>query len=262
MPYASAPGCEIYYELHGRKPGDAPAIVFAHGAGGNHLSWWQQVPHFRERYCCLVFDHRGFGLSRDDGGQGGAAFTDDLRALLDHAGIGRSTLVAQSMGGWTCLGLALQSPERVEGLVMCDTHGGTAAPEIAAAWSAALENAPALPPGVHPAVGARMTHEQPELAFLYAEIDALNPPRDRSQLAALLRDAGASTLDEAARLAMPVLCIIGEEDTVIPPPVVEIFARRVPTARIAHVPEAGHSVYFERAAAFNALLDSFLASAM
>lgn len=262
MPSAPAPGCDIYYELHGRKPAGAPAIVFAHGAGGNHLSWWQQVPHFLERFCCLVFDHRGFGLSLDQSGAGGAAFTGDLRALLDHAGIARATLVAQSMGGWSCLGLALQSPERVEGLVMCDTHGGTTSPEIAAAWSVALQHPTTLPPGVHPAVGARMAHEQPDLAFLYSEIDALNPPRERAQLAELLRDAGSPSLDDVARLAMPVLCIIGEEDIVIPPAVVEIFARRVPTARIARVPETGHSVYFERAAAFNALLDSFLASPM
>ncbi len=262
MPYASAPGCDIYYELHGRKPGDAPAIVFAHGAGGNHLSWWQQVPHFRERFCCLVFDHRAFGLSRDDSGAGGSAFTSDLRVLLDHTGIDRATLVAQSMGGWTCLGLALQSPERVEGLVMCDTHGGATSPEIAAAWSAALQHPPALPPGVHPAAGARMAHERPDLAFLYAEIDALNPPRERSQLGELLRNAGSPSLDDVARLGMPVLCIVGEEDVVIPPSVVEIFAGRVPTARISRVAEAGHSVYFERASTFNAILDSFLASPM
>jgi 3-oxoadipate enol-lactonase len=262
MPYASAPGCEIYYELHGRKPGDAPAIVFAHGAGGNHLSWWQQVPHFRERFCCLVFDHRGFGLSRDESSAGGSSFTSDLRALLDHTGIDHATLVAQSMGGWTCLGLALQSPERFEGLVMCGTHGGTTSEEITQVWSAALQHPPALPPGVHPAAGARMAHEQPELAFLYSEIDALNTPRERAELAALLRAAGSPSLDDVTRLAMPVLCIVGEEDIVIPPSVVEIFARRVPTARITRVPEAGHSVYFERAAAFNSILDSFLASPM
>jgi pimeloyl-ACP methyl ester carboxylesterase len=36
------PGCSIHYEVSGRGPG----IVFAHGLGGNHLSWWQQMAHF------------------------------------------------------------------------------------------------------------------------------------------------------------------------------------------------------------------------
>src|SRR5437867_2422060 len=119
MPFAPAGDADIYYELHGPTPSQAPALVFAHGAAGNHLSWWQQVPHFRDRYACLVFDHRGFGQSLEpEPGRGGAAFVDDLRLLLDHAGIERATLIAQSMGGWTCLGFALRYPHRVDRLVM------------------------------------------------------------------------------------------------------------------------------------------------
>ena len=47
----------LYYEIHG----DGPWMVFAHGAGGNSLSWWQQVPVFAPRYRCLVYDQRGWG---------------------------------------------------------------------------------------------------------------------------------------------------------------------------------------------------------
>ena len=36
-------GFSLYYELHGRPLGSAPAVIFAHGAGGNALSWWQQI---------------------------------------------------------------------------------------------------------------------------------------------------------------------------------------------------------------------------
>lgn len=31
-------GSERYSELHGDGP---TTLVFAHGAGGNHMSWWQ-----------------------------------------------------------------------------------------------------------------------------------------------------------------------------------------------------------------------------
>jgi len=34
MPKAKINDIELYYETHG----EGPAIVFAHGAGGNHLS--------------------------------------------------------------------------------------------------------------------------------------------------------------------------------------------------------------------------------
>ena len=42
MPFANINGIELYYETHGQ----GPALVFAHGGGGSHLSWWQQVPEF------------------------------------------------------------------------------------------------------------------------------------------------------------------------------------------------------------------------
>ena len=55
-------GIDLYYESHGSD--SAPTIVFAHGRGGNHMSWWQQVaaPPVGE-YRCITFDHRGWGAS-------------------------------------------------------------------------------------------------------------------------------------------------------------------------------------------------------
>src|SRR3712207_963135 len=92
MPFLTTGGARLYYETHG----SGPAIVFAHGAGGNHLSWWQQVPHFRERYTCVVFDHRGFGQSLDERPvEERPRFDDDLAALFDHLDLADVRLVAQ-----------------------------------------------------------------------------------------------------------------------------------------------------------------------
>lgn len=259
MPYLDRPNARIYYATHGPRPGDAPAIVFAHGAGGNHLSWWQQVPHFRDRHTCVLFDHRRWGASTEDpDGPGGAAFADDLRALMDHLGIEKASLVAQSMGGWTSLRFALQSPERVERLMLCDTHGGLSSPEVDGWAKATAENAAKLPSGVHPAVGERMYAEQPELAFLYEEIDALNRLK-RAEIFATIQQAGTVTPEEAVALSMPVMFLIGEEDIVIPPPFLEAAAKLVPGARVIRIPRAGHSAYFERPVEFNAAVESFLA---
>ncbi len=260
MPFAPVNSIELYYEVHGPKPGSAPAVVFAHGAGGNHLSWWQQVPHFMDRFTCVVFDHRGYGRSTDVPDRpGGAMYVDDFRALLDHAGIKRATLVAQSMGGWTCLGFALAHPERVERLLMCDTHGGLASDEITSIWRAALRAPEGQPrDGAHPAAGVRMHREQPELYFLYEEIAALNEERTGAEIMALLRAAGAPTVAEVSTLKMPVLFIAGDEDVLIPPAVLDLAAAAIPGARVERVTEAGHSVYFERAQQFNAILARFL----
>jgi 3-oxoadipate enol-lactonase len=260
MPFVTADTIQLYYEVHGLDPGTAPAIVFAHGAGGNHLSWWQQVPFFSQRFTCVTFDHRGFGQSQEpDGGPGGAAFVDDLRALLDHLRLERVSLVAQSMGGWTCLGFALRHPQRVHKLVMCDTHGGIASADIAQVWNAALQAMGGLPAGVHPAAGVRMAEEQPALHFLYAQITNLNPARSLTALGSLLSAAGAPTAAEVGALDVPVLFIAGAEDVVIPPRMLAIAAGYFRQARLEMVPAAGHSVYFERAATFNDLVGGFLA---
>jgi len=255
MPFLHRPGCDLYYEVTGA----GPAVVFAHGLGGNHLSWWQQVPHLAERYTCITFSHRGFGPSREDpGGPGPAAFVDDLGALLDRLGIGDVRLVAQSMGGWTCLGYALHAPERVRRLVMASTFGSLADPELDALLMARQPRSWGdQTSGVHAAAGERMGREQPALHFLYREIEALNAVDRATVLSGLiaLRTTPPAAL---AALAMPVLCVVGDEDVVIPPDSVAILASRIPGARLVRVPAAGHSVYFERAETFNRLLDEFL----
>ncbi|MCH8921208.1 MAG: alpha/beta hydrolase, partial [Chloroflexi bacterium] len=113
MATAEINGVSLYYQEQGK----GPAMVFAHGAGGNHLSWWQQVPVLSPDYRCITFDHRGWGLSLDGQDAGPAAFVEDLHALLDHLGIEQATLVAQSMGGLTCLGFTIAYPQRVRALV-------------------------------------------------------------------------------------------------------------------------------------------------
>jgi pimeloyl-ACP methyl ester carboxylesterase len=105
MAFMERDGFFLYYEDTG---GDAPAVLFLDGAGGNHLSWWQQVPAFAEEYRCLTVDQRGFGQAPDVAdGPGPAALATDALALLDHLGIARAGVIAQSMGGWAAVGLAV-----------------------------------------------------------------------------------------------------------------------------------------------------------
>src|SRR3954470_5003250 len=123
--YLDRPNCRLYYEVDG----SGPLLVFAHGLGGNHLSWWQQVPHFRGRYICVTFAHRGFApSSAPPGGPDPADYAGDLAALVDHLGVREVRIVAQSMGGWTALEFALAQPERVRALVLASTAGPIARP--------------------------------------------------------------------------------------------------------------------------------------
>jgi 3-oxoadipate enol-lactonase len=256
MPVARIHGADLYYERHG----EGPPLVFAHGIGGNHLSWWQQVPHFRDRYTCVVFDHPGFGRSALAPGE--QSFVDSLGELLDELGLDRVHLMAQSMGGRTCLGYTLRHPERVRALVMASTMFPLDLPEFGDWRRESGRSFKALAAqGIHAAIGATMAREQPLLAFLYQEISALNPPWSPSNPppgSVRVPDVGREAL---AGFATPTLFVIGEEDAAIPPRVLELAVAAVPGARAARFPRSGHSVYFERAAEFNRAVDGFLASA-
>jgi 3-oxoadipate enol-lactonase len=249
MAFMTKDGFRLYYEDTG---GNAPTIVFLHGAGGNHLSWWQQVPVLARQYRCISFDHRGFGQSLDaPNGPGSQAFVEDLKGLLDYLEIERAALVAQSMGGRTCLGFTLAYPERVSALVMADTTGGfsdTRMAQLRTEGEAALAG-PNPPPRTY---ARHFPQEQPAPAFLYEQIRALNPPRQEAAVP-------GPTAEQVRALPTPTLLIVGEHDVIAPPALMKMFQSYIPHARLAEVAGAGHSVYFETPAEFNRLVLEFFA---
>ena len=261
--YLDRPDCRLYYEVEGA----GPVLVFAHGLGGNHLSWWQQVPHFRDRYTCVTFAHRGFSpSSAPPAGPDPKDYPGDLAALIDHLGAKDVRIVAQSMGGWTALDYALAQPTRVRALVLASTAGTIArAPSLFAdadqlpAWekkanAAAAANQAA---NIHVAGGERLAREQPAAHFLYQEIDALSGI-DKVALRAKLGAGLVRPADELRKLNVPTLWLTGDEDIVYPPFLSDILAKMMPNAQVTQVNQAGHSVYFERPAEFNRIVDDFM----
>src|SRR2546421_979565 len=119
MPIARLNEAEIYFESYG----EGPAVIFVHGSGGNHLSWWRQIPTLSKHFRCVIFDQRGFGFSRPAAGRENATI-EDIGGLMDHLRIERAHLVGQSLGGRTCLGFSLADPARVNGLVLAATIAG------------------------------------------------------------------------------------------------------------------------------------------
>jgi 3-oxoadipate enol-lactonase len=252
---------EIHYEIAGQ----GPALVFAHGLGGNHLSWWQQVAHFAASHTCIAFAHRGFPPSSAVPGKTAPdAYADDLAALIQELNFKDVALVAQSMGGWTCLEYALRQPTNIRALVMASTSGALdfnrlENPEIKE-WVQRSPGALAdlRSRGIHPAGGERMVREQPALAHLYWQISEMAPASFREEVRERIRQQRTRMPSLLAQLPMPVLFITGDEDVVFPPAAGPALARLAPKGSAVRVPAAGHSVYFERAAQFNEIVGGFL----
>jgi 3-oxoadipate enol-lactonase len=149
----------------------------------------------------------------------------------------------------------------VRALVMACTVGTVTHPDIdrvLAAPEYAAAQADLVRRNISPAAGATMEAEQPAHQYLYQAIGRLRAGLDmeatRKKLFAM-RNTPASAL---AALTMPVLCISGEEDVLMPTPAIAALAKLFPRGRLARVPRSGHSVYFERAEIFNRLVGDFL----
>lgn len=260
------PDCTIHYEVTGQ----GPAIVFAHGLGGNHLSWFQQVAHFAPRYTCVTFAHRGFAPSSPiQGGPEPKDYAADLAALVAHLELKDVRVVAQSMGGWTAIEYALTKPRELKAIVLAGTTGTVDPQRIEEPERARLgpwlqsefSKMPGLfARGIHPAAGERMAREQPAQHLLYRHIDDQNAGLDKGTLGARLMAARTRPPKDLKQVACPILFVSGDEDIVIPPFAADAIARAVPGARVAHIQDAGHSAYFERAERFNANVEEFFAT--
>lgn len=259
------PDARIRYEA----TGEGPAIVFAHGLGGNLMSWWQQVAHFAPRYTCVAFSHRGFFPSTAPaGGPDPAAYAGDLAALVDELGLGDIRIVCQSMGGWTGVEYALLRPGRAKALVLGATTGSLdprqmREPERARLdpWKqeSAAARAALLARNINPAAGGRMAEEQPSLHHLYNHIYNLTQGFDREAVRAKLDAHRRRDPASFAAANCPVLFVPSEEDIVLPPFAAAAMAAVIPGAQVAPLPKAGHSGHFERALQFNALVEAFFA---
>ena len=257
-------GASLYYEVHGK----GPALVFAHGLGGNHASWWQQIPAFADRFTCVTIAHRGFAPSHDPAGMPDPArYAGDLEALLAHLKIDEVRLVGQSMGGWTMVDFALRNPRRVKALVLSSTIGtidGARLPgmtkEALAKWDqwARGERARLDSAGWYPPTGERMGREQPALALLYRQIGDMAASFDRNAMRKHLFALRTRKPEELA--ALPVLCVLGEEDVVINPALPRALAGALPKGALEVFADSGHSPYFEHAGRFNRRLAEFLSS--
>lgn len=251
MPTLTVENGKIYYESHG----EGLPVVLAHGVGGNHAIWYQQIPALSERYRVIAFDHRGFGNSIDEQGHGRSKFVSDLRSLLDHLEIERTALVGQSMGGGTCLGFTCAHPDRVAAMVMTDSLHGFVEPEaVQEIMDRARQDTDGLTQ-LERVLGSGTRLGDPVRSVLYRQINSFNAT-NRKNLKG--RFEPLYTPEQLAATGVPFLFLVGEEDVLFPAAAVREMHKQVNNSGYVEVKNAGHSVFFEDPDAFNSAVIEFL----
>jgi len=250
-------------ELWAEVTGEGPPLVVVPEAGGDHSSWDIVWPQLTATSRCVRYDLRGCGVSEDRTG-GAFRHADDLAALLDGLGIGRTALVGVSMGGRIAIDFALAYPDRVDRLVLVSP--GLADWDWSTSWRARWQELTrAARDGRFEQVKDLWFHHP---LFATTRRDPAVAARLRKAIAVdrcrVWLDADREIppprphVERLGELTIPVLLITGADDVEDFRVVAEVIATMVPNVRRVDLPDTGHLTHLERPTETAAAIVAFL----
>lgn len=225
-------GHDVTFRVDG--PVDAPVVVLIHGMAGSSATWREVIPTLATRYRVVAPDLLGHGRSAKPAGDYSlGAHASLVRDLLAHLGIGRATIVGQSLGGGVAMQFAYQYPDTCERLVLVSSGGlGRDVNWILRLLSlpgAELVLPVAVPGFVRDQGNAisRWLHRQgirpPRVAEMWQAYASLADGETRQAFLRTLRsvvDPGGQSVSARDRLylaaAVPTLIMWGDNDPIIP----------------------------------------------
>ncbi|MFD5844254.1 alpha/beta fold hydrolase [Streptomyces chartreusis] len=276
---------EALVDVLGRKifvaeTGDGPPVLLLHGGGpgaSGVSNYARNIADLAKEYRVIVPDLPGYGRSTKgvDGTDPFGHLATGIRGLLDELGLDKAHLVGNSYGGACALRLALDTPERVDRMVLMGPGGvGTTRALPTAGLNSLLNYYSGDGPSRLKLEKFIRTH----LVFNAADVpDSVIDARYRASIdpeviaaPPLRRPSGPNALrtlwrmdftrdDRLARLPVPTLVLWGAADKVNRPSGGRMLADRMPDCDLYEVANTGHWVQFERAELFNRLCADFLA---
>jgi 3-oxoadipate enol-lactonase len=99
---------DLYYEVHGQgKP-----LVLIAGYTCDYTFWSAMLPALERHFEIVIFDNRGIGRTKDNGGSFSIEdMAADTAALVRHLGLSRPAILGQSMGGAIAQTMLANFPE-------------------------------------------------------------------------------------------------------------------------------------------------------
>lgn len=245
--------------------GEGPVVLFLHGLGGCWRDWAPQLDALRDRYRCIVVEHRGHGRSEaTTGAYSTRLFAADAVRLCELLGVERAHVVGLSMGGMIAQHVAIEAPELVDHLVLADT--ATVMPALVVdgfkdyargVRDNGHEDSHGVVPEFSPAWSQHVLAKNPQVVRDNSrETEGTDPEVwFRSAIAVADHD----TSDRLGDITAPTLLVWGAEDLLVPadllaPPLLE----GIVGSRLVRLPDAGHLCNLDQPEAFNDLVTGFL----
>ncbi|NHT75712.1 3-oxoadipate enol-lactonase [Rhizobium sp. PP-F2F-G38] len=249
----------IHHEIIG-DPAKKPVLVFINSLGTDFRIWHDVADRLRHAFAIVLYDMRGHGLS-DIGGEASSIedHADDLSGLLDHLSIGRAVICGLSVGGLIAQALYQRRPDLVRALVLCATAHKIGTPDMWNGRIRAVEEG-----GIEGILDAVMERwftpafRSPENAAYagYRTMLVRQPVAGYAATCTAIRDADYTAA--AARIAVPTLCIVGDQDGSTPPDLVRSTATLILGSRFEIIADAGHIPCVEQPDALSETISTFL----
>ncbi|WP_223428798.1 alpha/beta fold hydrolase [Tateyamaria pelophila] len=266
MPFVDVNGTRLHYVETGSGP---ETIVFSHGFLMNHKMFAHQIAALNVRFRVIAYDHRGHGQSAPCPTPFGMYdLVDDAAALIRTLANGSVHFAGMSTGGFVGMRLALRTPDLIKSLTLIDTSADAEDPAALRQYNQLLFAVRWI--GTRPLLGKVMP-------ILMAQPFLTDPAREkevnawRADFSALDKKSvyhfgnaifsRDSVRDDLAALDAPppTQIIVGAQDIATPVARSETMQAAIKGARLAVVPDAGHSSPIETPQAVTDIMTRFLA---
>jgi len=270
LPEQQYADCPNGQRIHYIDQGEGPVVVFLHGSGpgaSGHSNFKGNYPVVAAQgFRCIVPDLVGFGYSDKptDVEYPLAFFVACVKQTLDAAGVNRCTVVGNSLGGAVAIGLALEHPELVEGLILMAPGGMSPRedylqmPAMQKMFEIYLSGQP---------IGAGNLRELFEFGLVHDPVHVSEGLiAERLHVMGLMNMQVMLTMDipylpdRLPELKCPVLVFWGANDRMMPDAGILAMARHCPHMRMIVLSECGHWAMVEYAELFNRECLAFLRS--
>jgi pimeloyl-ACP methyl ester carboxylesterase len=257
MPYSTASGPRIYYEVSG----EGPPLVLVHANPFDHRMWLYQTAHFSPYYRVVSVDLRGYG--RSDKPETPFTLADmarDVIGVCDSEAIASAIFCGCSVGSGIALMIGLDHPEMVQALIL--VGGNSRGSANVARRVLDLTRTTDLPRFLHGYLRELVAPDFPQTARgrwllgLFTENAHTLSAKCIAQIH--LARNGADMSERLAEIDRPTLVINGAHDNSLAAGTAT--AQGIKGARHVVLPGAGHACPIEDPENFNRAVIDFLAA--
>jgi pimeloyl-ACP methyl ester carboxylesterase len=249
---ADLPGTRLGYWDTG---GEGPAILLLHPATGSALIWAYQQPVFAKAgYRVIAYSRRGHHNSAPVPNDNPGTAVEDLHNLVGLLKVEKFHVVGSAAGCSVAIDYALSHPERLLSMTLASGVGGVRDPDYLKASEGLRPKGFNDMPADFRELGPSYRAANPEGVKAWRELEHHAVTGNRIGQ----KPANEVTWAKLRELLVPTLLIVGDADLWQPPALMRLFRRNIPNSELVVVPEAGHSVYWERPDVFNGAVLDFI----